>query len=118
MSSYAQIAILLALGAVLGSLPLVLPLLISPRYRGRETEDTYECGITPEGSSWLRFGVGFYVFALIFVAFEVDILYLFPISLVSAEFGWRGFIEMALFLGILSLAVVYAWRRGVFKWVH
>ena len=116
MSSYEQLAVLLALGAALGSVPLLLPLLISPRFKGKHTQATYECGIEPDGSSWFRFGIGFYVFALIFVAFEVDILYLFPIALVYEDYGWRGFVEIALFLSILSLAVVYAWRKGVFRW--
>jgi NADH-quinone oxidoreductase subunit A len=116
MSSYAQLGILLGLGAILGALPLIVPLLISPRQRGEKTESTYECGIDPIGGAWVRFGIGFYVFALIFVAFEVDILYLFPIALVYDDYGWRGFIEIALFLSILSLALVYAWRKGVFRW--
>lgn len=116
MSSYAQLGILLGLGAVLGALPLILPLLIGPRQRARMTESTYECGVDPIGGAWVRFDIGFYVFALIFVAFEVDILYLFPIALVYEDYGWRGFIEIAIFLGILSLAVVYAWRKGVFRW--
>jgi NAD(P)H-quinone oxidoreductase subunit 3 len=116
MSSYAQLGVLLGLGVALGALPLVVPLLISPRYRGEKTESTYECGIDPIGGAWVRFGIGFYVFALIFVAFEVDILYLFPIALVYEDAGWRGFAEIAIFLGILSLAVVYAWRKGVFRW--
>jgi len=116
MSSYAQLAALLVLGTALGAMPLLLPLLIGPRHKGKDTESTYECGVDPVGSSWMRFGIGFYVFALIFVAFEVDILYLFPIALVYEDFGWRGFVEIALFLSILSLAVVYAWRKGVFRW--
>lgn len=116
MNSYAQLGLLLCLGAVLGAIPLVLPLLISPRYRGKETAATYECGISPTGSAWVRFGIGYYIFALIFVAFEVDILYLFPIALVYEDYGWRALAEISIFLSILSLAVVYAWRKGIFRW--
>ena len=116
MSSYAQLGFLVGLGALLAALPLVVPLLIAPRYRGALTESTYECGVDPIGPAWMRFGISYYVFALIFVAFEVDILYLFPIALVYDDYGWRGFIEIALFLSILSLAIFYAWRKGVFRW--
>jgi NAD(P)H-quinone oxidoreductase subunit 3 len=116
MEQYAVLGGFLLLGVVLGAVPLILPLFISPRYRGPETEETYECGVDTIGSAWMRFSVAFYVFALIFVAFEVDVLYLFPVALVYQDFGWRGFIEIAIFLLILSLALVYAWRKGVFRW--
>jgi NADH-quinone oxidoreductase subunit A len=115
---YVLVGALLLLGAVIAALPLVLPLLLSPRYRGLKTLDTYECGIDTIGSAWTRFSIAFYLFALIFVAFEVDILYLFPIALVFGDpaFGMRDIIEVAMFLGILSLGILYAWKNGVFKW--
>lgn len=116
MTDYAQLGLILALGILLGAIPLLVPTLISPRYKGKETEATYECGVDPVGSSWIRFSIAYYVFALIFVAFEVDILYLFPIALVYEGYAWRGFIEIALFLAFLSMAIVYAWRKGVFRW--
>ena len=118
VTSYSILGTLLLLGIGVGALPLVLPLLLSPRYRGRKTEDTYECGIDTIGSAWTQFGIAFYLFALIFVAFEVDILYLFPVVLVFGEpaLGWRDLIETGMFLLILSLAIVFAWRKGVFKW--
>ena len=108
----------MVLGILLAAIPLVIPQLISPRYRGAKTRETYECGVDTIGSSWMKFSIAFYLFALIFVAFEVDILYLFPIALVFGEpgLGWRDLIEIAMFLGILSLAIVFAWRKGVFSW--
>ena len=118
MDGYTQLAWYLALGIALGVVVLLIPQLISPRVRGRQTESTYECGVDTIGSSWMRFSISYYVFALIFVAFEVDILYLFPVALVMSDpaIGWRGIIELSIFLGILTLAIVYAWRRGVFRW--
>ena len=109
---------LVLLGIALAALPLVAPRLISPRYRGAKTRDTYECGVDTIGSAWMQFSIGYYLFALIFVAFEVDILYLFPVALVfGAEgLGWRDLIEISMFLGILSLAILFAWRKGVFRW--
>ena len=108
---------LLLAGAVLALPPLVIPLLIGPRARGEKSTDTYECGMQTVGSAWVRFSVSFYLFALVFVAFEVDILYLFPVALAyDAVPGWRPFVEIAVFLLILSLAIVYAWRRKVFSW--
>ena len=107
----------LLLGIVLGAAPLIIPRLISPRYSGAKTDETYECGVDTIGSSWIRFSVSFYLFALIFVAFEVDVLYLFPIAVVYDQgFEWRDLVEITMFLGILTLGIFYAWRRGVFEW--
>jgi len=69
------------------------------------------------GSAWIQFGVAYYLFALIFLAFDVDVLYLFPVLMAyGKEYVIRDFIEVGIFAGILSLAIVYAWRKGVFDW--
>lgn len=79
-----------------------------------------ECGMDPIGDSWIRYGVVFYLYALIFLAFDVDVLFLFPVATVyntgSLASSMRDFVEIVLFVGILALAVVYAWIKGVFKW--
>jgi NADH-quinone oxidoreductase subunit A len=77
-----------------------------------------ECGMAPIGDSWIRYGVVFYLYALIFLAFDVDVLFLFPVALAYNDpmFVIRDFIEIIMFVGILSLAVVYAWVKGVFRW--
>ena len=120
MTDYGQLVAYLGLGLVLGIGALVVPMLISPRYKGPESEKIYECGVDTVGTAWIRFGISFYLFALIFVAFEVDILYLFPVALVynEAEFGWRALAEVGAFLLILSLAIVFAWRKGVIRWAR
>lgn len=107
---------LLVIGVLLGLGPILVPLLITPRSRGGKTAETYECGMDTIGSAWVRFGIGFYLFALIFVAFEVDVLYLMPVLMVynDGTYAWRDLIEISLFVGILSLAIVYAWHKGVF----
>lgn len=116
MNGYAQLAWYIVIGVGLGLVVLILPQLLSPRVIGRTTEETYECGVDTVGSAWMRFSINYYVFALIFVAFEVDILYLFPVAVAYESADWRGFIEIAVFLVILSLAILYAWRKGVFVW--
>lgn len=79
-----------------------------------------ECGMDPIGDPWIRYGVVFYLYALIFLAFDVDVLFLFPVAIayndILFESSIRDFVEIVLFVGILSLAVVYAWIKGVFKW--
>ena len=78
----------------------------------------YECGMEPIGSAWIRFGIVYYLYALIFLTFDVDVLFLFPVAVAynSPEFVIRDLVEVLIFVGILCLAVVYAWVKGAFKW--
>ena len=104
-----------------GAAPLIINSLISPRTDGHYRNEIYESGMLPVGSAWVKFGLAYYLFALIFVAFDVDVIFLFPVALVyndlPAELGrWRDFTEITIFVGILSLAIVYAYRKGVFRW--
>jgi NADH-quinone oxidoreductase subunit A len=117
-SNFGYFGALLVIGLLLGLGPVIIPLLIAPRSRGAKKADTYECGMDTIGSAWVRFGISFYLFALIFVAFEVDVLYLLPVALVydDGTYVWRDFLEVTLFVGILALAIIYAWRKGVFQY--
>jgi len=85
-----------------------------------KTEQYVECGMDPIGDSWIRYGIVFYLYALIFLAFDVDVLFLFPVAVAynSEMFASsvRDFVEIIIFVGILTLAVVYAWIKGVFTW--
>ena len=117
IDSYVQLAGYLGIAGLLGMIAVGIPQLLSPRYKGEKTDSTYECGVETIGNSWMRFSIAFYVFALIFVAFEVDILYLFPVALAYDTVpGIRPFVELLIFLFILTLAIVYAWRKKVFTW--
>lgn len=106
------------LGFAIG--PFIIALLLAPRSTRNTREKTkqfVECGVEPIGDAWIRFGVVYYLYALMFVAFAVDILFLFPVALVYDRFfAIRDFIEILLFVGILSLVIIYAWKKGVFKW--
>ena len=117
-SHYALFGGLLIVGSILGILPVVLPLFISPRSRGKKTRETYECGVDTIGSAWVRFDISYYLFALIFVVFEVDVLYILPIAVVfdAAQYAWRDFVELFLFVSVLLLAIIYAWRKGALHW--
>jgi NADH-quinone oxidoreductase subunit A len=71
----------------------------------------------PIGEAWIRYSASYYLYALVFVAFAVDVLYLIPVALVyNRHFAIRDFVELAMFVGILSLVIVYAWKKGVFEW--
>lgn len=78
-----------------------------------------ECGMEPIGDAWIRYSAVYYLYALVFVAFAVDVLYLIPVALVYnriPEFKVRDFVEVVLFIGILSLVIIYAWKKGLFEW--
>ncbi len=102
--------------------PIVLVNLLGARKTrnyAHKTEQFIECGMEPIGDAWIRYSAVYYLYALVFVAFAVDVLYLVPVALVYnrvKEFVARDFVEMALFVGILSLVIVYAWKKGVFEW--
>jgi NADH:ubiquinone oxidoreductase subunit 3 (subunit A) len=107
--------------------PIVIAYLFGPRGTRnvkQKTGQMIECGMEPIGDAWIRFGVVYYLYALMFVAFAVDILFLFPVALIYNRIGnaitvmggLQAFIEILIFVGILSLIVIYAWKKGVFKW--
>ncbi len=113
-----------ALGGLAFALgPIAIVYLLMPQGTRQiiSKRDQYiECGMDPIGDSWIRYGVVFYLYALIFLAFDVDVLFLFPVAVAYNNEAFTGshrdFIEIVMFVGILSLAVVYAWIKGVFKW--
>ncbi|MDH5297560.1 MAG: NADH-quinone oxidoreductase subunit A [Desulfobulbaceae bacterium] len=97
--------------------PFVISHLLAPRTLQPRTRQVYECGMVPIGDAWVRFGIVYYLYALIFLAFDVDVLFLFPVALAyNKGFAARDFVEIVIFVGILSLAIIYAWKKGVFKW--
>ncbi|WP_207259773.1 NADH-quinone oxidoreductase subunit A [Desulfovibrio sp. Huiquan2017] len=110
--------VLFLLGGVLFAVgPLLLAVLLAPQARGGDIGMPYECGMVPYGSSWSRWGVSYYVYALIFLAFDVDVLYLFPVSTAYADAeGWVPFVKVFIFLFFLIFSVIYFWAKGVFTW--
>ncbi|MEI6516168.1 MAG: NADH-quinone oxidoreductase subunit A [bacterium] len=110
----------LAGGLVLGIAPMILALILAPRKtrsHAGKTLEVIECGVPGIGSTWIRYGVVYYLYALIFVAFAVDVLFLFPVAVIyNTSPGWTELFEFVLFVGILALVIVYAWMKGVFTW--
>jgi NADH-quinone oxidoreductase subunit A len=103
-------------GVVMAVGALVAAYLLAPRARGGDLGMPYECGMRPMGDAWIRFGVNYYIYALIFLAFEVDVLYLLPVSVVYPQMGMDAFIKVFVFLFVLALAIVFFWAKGVFTW--
>jgi len=112
---YVLAFLLVAVGFAIA--PLAISALVAPRSLGKQRDETYETGMLPIGSAWIQFGVYFYLYALIFLAFDVEVLYLFPVALTyDRGFVLRDLVEVIIFVAILALAIVYAWKEGVFEW--
>jgi len=119
-AAYAQqylfIGLLTAVAVVLGVAPLIVARLIAPKKPGQSKQAPYECGLESEGDPWVQFRVQYYVYALLFVIFDVEVIFIYPWALVWRGLGPVVFAEMALFLAILAVALVYAWKKGVLEW--
>jgi NADH-quinone oxidoreductase subunit A len=106
----------LLVGVLLAFILVTLPRWLAPSEPGELKMRTYECGEEPVGEPWIRFRVAYYIFALIFVVFDVEAVFLYPWAVIFRKVGVAGFIEMAVFVGILLLGLAYAWRKGVLEW--
>ena len=108
------IFIVLALGFGLGT--LVLSYLAQPKYPELEKLTTYECGSEPFSDSRMPFPVRYYVIAMLFVIFDIEVIFLYPWAITFKDLGLIGFIEMMIFIGLFVVAYVYAWRKGALEW--
>ena len=106
----------LLVGTVLAFLLISLPSLLAPREPGELKSRTYECGEVPIGTPWIRFRVSYYVFALLFVVFDVEAVFLFPWAVIIRRLGVYGLVQMAVFVAMLALGLAYAWRKGALEW--
>jgi NADH-quinone oxidoreductase subunit A len=123
VGNYATVLIFVVVGFVFAGLALGVAKIIRPRNPSHNKMTTYECGELPSGSSWVRFNVRFYLIALFFLVFDVEVVFLFPWAVVFKhlyplpELGALVFWEMVIFLGILTTGLVYIWVKGDLDWV-
>ena len=89
---------------------------ISPRSFNPQKGEAYECGIPTRGKSWMQFKVGYYLFAILFLMFDVETVFLFPWTAVVQDLGVYGLVSIIFFLVILVLGLAYAWRKGALEW--
>lgn len=107
----------LLVGLLIAVLLVSLPRKLAPREPAVAKSRPYECGEIPVGPPWIRFRVAYYIFALIFVVFDIEAVFLYPWAVIYRQLGLFGLVEMAIFVGILALGLAYAWRKGVLEWV-
>ncbi len=114
---WGYVAVFAIVGAGLVALPLLIIWLIAPRSNDPQKFETYESGVPTIGEAWSQFNVRYYLFTLVFVIFDVEIIYLYPWAVVARSQGALAFYEMLVFLVILGMGLVYAWRKGALEWV-
>ena len=107
-------ALLTGLGFV--GLVTVLAMLLAPRSYNAQKEEAYECGIPTRGRSWMQFRIGYYLFAILFLMFDVETMFLFPWAVVMNTLGSAALLSVLFFLFILVLGLAYAWKKGALEW--
>jgi NADH:ubiquinone oxidoreductase subunit 3 (subunit A) len=111
------LALLLPLGFIMPAVPIGLSRLIGPRKPNPVKDSAYECGVETVGDTWVQFKVQYYIFALVFVVFDVEAVFLFPWAVAYDRLQLYAVLEGVLFIAILAAGLVYAWRKGSLEWV-
>lgn len=116
VASYFPIIVFLAIAAVMATVMVVAPMIVS-RHRGNtEKLSPYECGFEPFGDARGEFDVRFYLVAILFIIFDLEVAFLFPWAVSLSEIGEFGFWSMMGFLGILTIGFIYEWKKGALEW--
>jgi len=115
--AYGVLAAVVLAGIGLVVIAFALARAIAPHNPSRGKLTTYECGIDPVGVGWSQTQIRYYIYAFLFVVFDVESVYLFPWARVFERLGMQAVWEMGVFIGILAVGLLYAWRKGVLRWV-
>jgi NADH-quinone oxidoreductase subunit A len=117
LRSYLVAGVFLGVAVALVATLLGIGRMLRPNRPQAEKYINYESGVDPVGSAWAQSNVRYYIFALLFVLFDIEAVFLFPFATRAGAYGWFGFVEMGVFIVILALGLVYAWRKDVLRWI-
>jgi NADH:ubiquinone oxidoreductase subunit 3 (subunit A) len=115
--AYLYAGIMLAAGFIFVIVTMIVANLLAPHRTTKEKLQTYESGETPIGTARVQYPLGFYIFALLFVAFDVDIVFIIAWAIIFKQLSLFGFFEILFFIIVLALGLAYAWRKGVVRWI-
>lgn len=113
---YLFIGIFLLIAITFPLLPIILAKFVAPRKPSTIKQAPYECGVEATGDSWIQFKVQYYVFALAFVIFDIEVIFIYPWAVAFKQLGLFALVEMAIFITILTLGLIYAWKKRVLEW--
>jgi len=115
-ADYSFVGLMAVIALLFPVVPVVLAKILGPKKPSPIKNDTYECGIEATGSSWIQFRVQYYLYALVFVIFDVETVFLFPWAVSYGVLGWFALVQMSIFVGLLVVGLIYAWRKGALEW--
>jgi NADH-quinone oxidoreductase subunit A len=116
MQGWLSIFLMIGLGAGFGLISVLLSHVLGPRRPSPEKSAPYECGMPPVGNARERQSVKFYLVAMIFLLFDIEVAFLYPWALALRQLGWPGFAQVVLFMALLSTGYIYVWRKGALDW--
>lgn len=111
------IAFILPLALLMPAMPIAMARMLAPRKSNPSKDATYECGIETVGDTWIQFKAQYYIYALVFVVFDVEAVFLFPWAVAYNQLALYAVLEGVLFIGILAAGLIYAWRKGSLEWI-
>jgi NADH:ubiquinone oxidoreductase subunit 3 (subunit A) len=115
-TEWVYIGIFFVVAFILPTVPIVLAGILNPKRPNKAKQETYECGIETTGDAWVQFKVQYYLYALVFLVFDIEMLFLFPWAVAYNQLPLFGFVIMATFIVVLLVGLVYAWRKGALEW--
>lgn len=116
MKEWTFIAILAVISLATPMAPILIGRVLGPRKPNDLKNDTYECGVETYGDTWVQFKVQYYIFALVFLVFDIEVVFLYPWAVAYNQLTLFGVVEGVIFIAILAAALIYAWRKGVLEW--
>ena len=116
LKSYLPALVFVFLGTTVGGLFTYLNGVLGPRRPSKVKSEPYECGLPSEVTSSFRFGISFYLIAMLFILFDIEVVFLYPVAVELRAFGAFALVEAIVFIALLFAALVYAWRRGALEW--
>ncbi len=116
LRTYLPAIVFIVLGGLVGLLFSVLNLFLGERHPNRSKQSPYECGLPSEIQRGFRFGISFYLIAMLFILFDIEVIFLYPIAVSLRAFGTFAMSETVVFVVLLMIAFVYVWRRGALEW--
>lgn len=116
LKEFAVIGIFILGGVIFSILGVITSWLFSPKSSNPVKESIYECGVETQGQTWIQFKINYFLYALIFVAFDIETVFLYPWAVAFKSVGLFAFIEMIVFIAILAVGLWYAWKEGALEW--
>jgi NADH-quinone oxidoreductase subunit A len=116
LENYIPVLVFMAVGIGFGLVPVIAGFLLAPHKPDAEKNSPYECGFEAFEDTRMRFDVRYYLVAILFIIFDLEIAFLFPWAVVLDEIGMFGYLAMMLFLGILVIGFIYEWKKGALEW--